>query len=173
MLRALGLIIISLYWSKFVSKAPVTTVPTKYTLEVRLADGPNTRSGRVEVNYDGIWGTVCDDNWDMSDAEIVCGMLGYPGVELAPGGARYGEGSGPIILDDVRCEGSEDNLEECLHNGFLNHNCSHAQDASVVCQPQGECKTSLLSNSHMLLDSSLQMSTLNQWFHIRTISPLR
>ena len=47
--------------------------------------------------------------------------------------ARFGEGSGPIWLDDVFCTGSESELLECPHNGIGNHNCRHFEDASVRC----------------------------------------
>ena len=39
---------------------------------VRLADGPNDESGRVEVNFRGVWGTICDDNWDIHAANVIC-----------------------------------------------------------------------------------------------------
>ncbi|KAK3704223.1 hypothetical protein QZH41_007843 [Actinostola sp. cb2023] len=50
-------------------------------VQVRLAGGRSANSGRVEVRYHGAWGTVCDDGWNMNDAEVVCRMLGYTGVQ--------------------------------------------------------------------------------------------
>ncbi len=44
---------------------------------IRLQGG-NTTQGRVEICNNHIWGTVCDDNWDRTDAMVACRQLGLP-----------------------------------------------------------------------------------------------
>ena len=100
-------------------------------------DGGSASEGRVEVWNNGEWGTVCDDSWGLEDANVVCRMLGYQEASEAPCCARFGEGSGDILLDDVRCSGSEDNLADCQHREFGRHDCGHGEDAGVVCSSGG------------------------------------
>ena len=106
-----------------------------YVAIVRLVGGPNKFDGRVEVYYNGEWGTVCDDGWDLNDAQVVCNELGYGTATAAKHWAAYGEGSGPIWLDDVNCVGTESFISYCSHNGWGSHNCDHREDASVNCRP--------------------------------------
>ncbi|XP_078382504.1 uncharacterized protein LOC144665192 isoform X1 [Oculina patagonica] len=99
---------------------------------VRLANG-NASYGRVEVCVNGIWGTVCDDIWDMNHADVVCYQLGFSSAFSAHHGAAYGQGSDPVWMDDVNCEGGEPSLFNCTHLGWGVNNCVHSEDASVVC----------------------------------------
>ena len=101
---------------------------------VRLVNG-GASHGRVEVKYNGTWGTVCDDSWDINDASVVCRQLGFSGALAALNWASYGEGLEPTWLDDVKCAGGEASLLDCPHNGWEIENCSHGEDASVVCYP--------------------------------------
>ena len=77
---------------------------------------------------------MCDDLWDIKDANVVCRQLGFFRASGAPGLAKYGQGSGPIWMDDVKCKGGETSLLQCPHPALgANINCDHAEDASVEC----------------------------------------
>ena len=97
---------------------------------VRLIGG--VYYGRVEVYYNGEWGTVCDDSWDTADATVVCRQLGYSSA-WGYGSARYGQGSGPIWLSKLNCMGNESNLTDCNQFKVGTKNCTHSNDASVRC----------------------------------------
>ena len=101
---------------------------------VRLIGGTLTRQGRVEIWYNSRWNTVCDDLWDLRDANVVCQQLGYRGAVTAHRSAYFGQGSGQILLDNLRCTGTEASLLECSHGGINIHNCGHYEDAGVTCE---------------------------------------
>ena len=101
---------------------------------VRLVGGSSYYEGRVEVNYNGEWGTVCDDGWSGIDAGVVCRQLGFGSYGSSYSGAYFGAGSGPIWLDNVACIGNESTLASCGHLGFnITRNCNHFEDAGVRC----------------------------------------
>ena len=91
----------------------------------------------MEVKYDGEWGTVCDDGWSSDDARVVCKQLGFnSGTPYS--NAYFGQGSGPILLDDVTCTGFELTLASCSHLGIgITRSCSHSEDVGVRCRQQG------------------------------------
>ena len=104
-------------------------------IAIKLVGGSSYNEGRMEVYYNGEWGTVCDDGWDDTDASVVCKQLGFNSSGTAIGSAGFGQGSGPIWLDNVMCSGNESSLAHCIHLGLnVTRNCSHSQDAGVKCQ---------------------------------------
>uniref|UniRef100_A0A8C6TYL7 Neurotrypsin n=1 Tax=Neogobius melanostomus TaxID=47308 RepID=A0A8C6TYL7_9GOBI len=112
-------------------------------MPVRLVGGEGPGEGRVEVYLSGLWGTVCDDGWSDHDAEVVCRQLGYSGVAKARVMAYFGEGSGPIHMDNVKCSGEERSLVDCIKQTPGTHNCRHSEDAGVICnygEPQNTYK---------------------------------
>ena len=106
---------------------------------VRL-QGPLSASGtgRVEIFYNGRWGTVCDDSWDLDDARVVCRQLGFKSAISALQGSDVPDGSGTIWLDEVSCGGYEASLFSCSHDGWGDEDCDHSEDAGVKCTPTGE-----------------------------------
>lgn len=60
---------------------------------VRLVNGTGPHEGRVEVFYDNLWGTVCDDKWDKLDGVVVCKMLGYKEVSETDTANKFGQGN--------------------------------------------------------------------------------
>lgn len=126
--------------------------------DVRLVNGQNPAEGRVEVFYNGDWGTVCDDGWDMSEANVVCRQLGFSSANATHCCAHFGHGDGLIMLDDLGCRGEEVNLGTCNHRGWVTHNCAHTEDASVVCNG----KIRLVGGSHSF-EGRVEVYRGNDW----------
>ncbi|XP_038071166.1 uncharacterized protein LOC119740040 [Patiria miniata] len=129
---------------------------------VRLRDGGSMYEGRVEVYANGQWGTVCDDQWDLNDANVVCRELGFGAAVTAASEAAYGQGQGPIQLDDVACTGQESSIFDCSHNGIQQHNCGHHEDAGVECSEptNGEVR---LRDGGSMYEGRVEVYANGQW----------
>ncbi|CAF92050.1 unnamed protein product, partial [Tetraodon nigroviridis] len=100
---------------------------------MRLAGGSDRCAGRVELWRSGRWGTVCDDHWDLQDADVVCTQLGCGyALSVTGQGGPFPPGRGPVYLDDLNCTGKEDNLWSCPAV-VDESDCGHKEDAGVTC----------------------------------------
>ena len=108
---------------------------------VRLGGiGSTDKEGYVEVlGTNGQWGGICDNGFDMNDAEVICRMLGFPFATLALASSDAADlyGTAPsgnnFVLNDLGCAGKEDTLFDCAHSGEWNNNCGAAGTAGVQC----------------------------------------
>ena len=101
--------------------------------------------GRVEIFLFGHWGTVCDYNWDLYDATVVCRELGFLRAVEAPRSAAFGAGSGPSWYPYVYCTGTELTLTQCRHStSNFGSACPHSRDAGVVCSSESQSTCMLL-----------------------------
>uniref|UniRef100_A0A673YMP6 Lysyl oxidase homolog n=1 Tax=Salmo trutta TaxID=8032 RepID=A0A673YMP6_SALTR len=99
---------------------------------VRLRGGAIVGEGRVEVLKNGEWGTICDDNWSLLSATVVCRELGFGSAKEALSGGRLGQGMGPVHMNEIECSGFEKSITECFFNKE-SLGCSHEEDAAVRC----------------------------------------
>ncbi len=108
---------------------------------LRLSGGKGRCSGRLEVYHNAVWGSVCDDQWDISDAQVVCRQLGCGAALRADGNSVFGAGKGVVWLNRVECRGNEIHLWDC-HLSLKNHtDCSRKEHAGLTCA--GHNKTNI------------------------------
>eukprot|EP00057_Strongylocentrotus_purpuratus_P030235 XP_781085.3 PREDICTED: scavenger receptor cysteine-rich type 1 protein M130 [Strongylocentrotus purpuratus] len=109
--------------------------------ELRLENGDD-RSGRLEIFYNGQWGTVCNDNFGEDEARVACQQLNLDSSSIEQfGSSKYGEGTGMIWLDEVNCNGIESTLDSCAHDPYGYHDCSHSEDVGISCGTEGNSES--------------------------------
>eukprot|EP00117_Sycon_ciliatum_P025861 scpid25866/ scgid0815/ Galectin-3-binding protein A; Lectin galactoside-binding soluble 3-binding protein A len=90
----------------------------------------------MQVQHNGTWGTICDDNFDLSDGNVICRQLGFRrALRIIVGGKyRTTDPSMPTLLDEVNCSGDEKKLVDCKFT-IGQHDCDpyHREDAGVRC----------------------------------------
>jgi len=108
-----------------------------YIFTVRLTGGVSYNQGRVEVYYNGEWGTVCSNGyrWDRIGPNVVCRQLGLGASGSTLSYRYYEKGSGSIFLSNVMCSASDHTLAACGHYGVgITYSCSHSSDVGVICE---------------------------------------
>ncbi|PRW61301.1 deleted in malignant brain tumors 1 -like [Chlorella sorokiniana] len=141
-------------------------------VKLRLVNGTKTQ-GRLEVNYAGTWGTVCADYFPDQSATVACRQIGFlngTGTFLiSRGEPKYGQGTGPILLDDVRCSGREASIADCPNRGWGVHNCKHTDDVSLQCF-DGPIQARLTNQTRQM--GQLEVLTDGQWGSVCGAFPL-
>ena len=126
------------------SVASVSTSSTGSAQDIRLVGGSVNNEGRVEVFHRGQWQTVCDDGWDLNDANVACRQLGYGHAIRAVTHAQFGQGTGGQWEGSIICTGRERRLQDCtiliLTIFQIRLRCSHREDAGVICSTSSECR---------------------------------
>ena len=133
--------------------------PSEAKVKVRLVGGRTQNQGWIEVKaFDYPYGGVCDDGFNIEEANVVCRQAGYPlGAKQvltltneytrsncklessqAIVGSEFGHGTGQILLDELECTGSESSILECSFNPWTKHDCRNSEWAGVICKIQEE-----------------------------------
>ncbi|TDH17404.1 hypothetical protein EPR50_G00009120 [Perca flavescens] len=102
---------------------------------VRLVNGTSLCSGRLEVKTNQStqkWSSVCEEDFDQQDAEVVCRELGC-GAPSVLQGALYGEVEAPIRAKEFQCGGNESALLDCRSSGSHRNNCSSGKAVGLTC----------------------------------------
>ena len=104
---------------------------------MRLVGGATGAEGRVELMVGGEWRTVCDESWDLLDADVACRHLDLGYALVAVVDAGFGPGTASIWSTRLNCDGSEASLMDCPR--VAGASCQHSQDAGVVCSNASKC----------------------------------
>lgn len=86
----------------------------------------------------GVWGTVCDNNWNINDANVVCQQLGFEGAAATLKASRFGQAGGEIHIRNPVCAGNENSVLQCPEAENIGADCDHSKDVAVVCETAGK-----------------------------------
>ncbi|RVE59829.1 hypothetical protein OJAV_G00192150 [Oryzias javanicus] len=101
----------------------------------RLVGSSTSGSGRVEIYLNGQWGAVCNSHWTDRDASVICRQLGLGDIGTALQHSQFGSGSGLFHYERLGCRGDEGTLMKCQSRTFVTGDCSHGNEAALVCAP--------------------------------------
>ncbi|XP_064608929.1 scavenger receptor cysteine-rich type 1 protein M160-like isoform X2 [Liolophura sinensis] len=101
---------------------------------IRLAGGADNTTGRLELFYDGQWGTVCRYYFSAKSAEVACRQLGLPYTDATLINSFGDPATSPIWLNYLKCKGGESHIIQCRHYPINTSDCDPRRDAFLQCQ---------------------------------------
>uniref|UniRef100_A0A4W3GQ81 SRCR domain-containing protein n=1 Tax=Callorhinchus milii TaxID=7868 RepID=A0A4W3GQ81_CALMI len=111
---------------------------------LRLENGGSRCDGRVEIYHDGTWGRLLDDSWNISNADVICRQLNFGSAISVYNSSQYGEGTGPVWINNVQCAGTETHIWNCPYSTVASSSRT-SRDVGVLCS--GEC-TLVINNKN-------------------------
>ena len=105
--------------------------------------------GRAEIYNNGEWGTVCDAETTLQDANVICRSAGYSGGMIGLV-SFFRPGSGRVWFSGPKCLGSESVLDACRHGKWGHPECGHSRDINIIClAPEGTDTASTCQNTRV------------------------
>ncbi|XP_039659986.1 CD5 antigen-like [Perca fluviatilis] len=129
---------------------------------VRLVNETSLCSGRLEVKTDQStqrWSSVCEDDFDQQDAEVVCRELGCGAPSVLQGGS-YGEVEPPMRTKEFQCGGHESALLDCRSSGSDRNTCSPGKAVGLTCSEPDAVR---LVGGDSRCAGTLEVKTKGEW----------
>ncbi|XP_066586301.1 lysyl oxidase homolog 2B-like isoform X1 [Prorops nasuta] len=114
---------------------------------IKLVGGTADYEGNVEILHNGKWGSVCDDEWDYLEAKVVCRQLGFAGPIKPTTNGRFGQARRRFWMDNIYCDGTEEEIAKCRFDGWGNSDCESGEAAGVVCAQREDHQAKPASSS--------------------------
>lgn len=101
----------------------------------------------MEIYYDNKWGSVCDNDFTIDEANVICRQLGYVRASDYYNESFFGEGYGPI-MEIIDCVGDESNWTNCEFSGWGTTACTHSEDIGLQCTNYADREYIFMPNLH-------------------------
>lgn len=103
------------------------------TNDIRLIGGRKASEGRIEVKYNGVWGSICSQNFSLTEAMVVCRSIGFKSSHVTVHRDVFGHADGPEVISDLRCNGTEPDISACPNITYTERPCSPGNEVGVTC----------------------------------------
>uniref|UniRef100_A0A4W3I8H5 SRCR domain-containing protein n=1 Tax=Callorhinchus milii TaxID=7868 RepID=A0A4W3I8H5_CALMI len=131
---------------------------------LRLESGGSRCDGRVEIYHNGTWGRLLDDSWNISDADVICRQLNCGSAVSVYNSSQYGEGSGPVWINNVQCAGTETHIWNCPYSTVASSSRT-SRDVGVLCS--GECTLLRLVDDGSSCSGTVEVYRHGDWRRVR------